>query len=182
MHWYTHTLQFWRTQVKIVIQTPLIESVIQILWKCSLKALLTWYCYQGIHLIHRSELLCHLVMLSDGQRNLKNVSGEDWEALSNLHKAVYLLALLILNLKLKDYPLTANHIFSQKWYILLASFWQLGSYSSLSCEGKRKVLATLQGGTEEELTFDTQNLPVRCLELSSINILKIAAPDTPFEF
>lgn len=39
------------------------------------------------------------------------MSLERAEAVFNLHRAVYCLALLILNLKLKDYLLIPNHIF-----------------------------------------------------------------------
>lgn len=92
---------------------------------------------------------------------MKNVSGEGWEALLNLHKAVYLLTHLILNLKLKDYPLTPNHIFfPEVIYIISLILTARKLLFTLSCEGKGKVLVTLQCDTEEEFTFDTLNLPM----------------------
>lgn len=110
------------------------------------------------------------------------MSLERAERHSNLHKTIYLLPLLIL--KLKNYPLTLNHIcFPEVRHII--SFILTGKQLlfTLSCEGKGKVLVTLQGDTEEELTFDTLNIPV--LDAQSQVVLiscKLSITDSIFKY
>lgn len=95
------------------------EFVIQILWKCSLKALLTWHCYHGIHLTHRSEPLSDVVWCG------KELEKCLWRGLRQFSICieqfiVLLSSFLILNWR--TIYLSQIIFFSQRWYTSLPLF------------------------------------------------------------
>lgn len=158
-------LHLWRTQKKILSWTPFIESQgfrfkLNVHLKIQ-KHLLTGCCYYDIYLTHISELLCYLVMLAGGERSLKNVSRECWEALLDLHKAIYLLALLILHLNWRTIHFPQIIIFFPEVIRIISLILTVRKLVFLSpCEIKGKILVTLQSETEKKLNFHIPNLPV----------------------
>lgn len=79
-----------------------------------------------------------------------------------MHKAIYLFAILILHLRLKDHPLCPIFFsfFSEVIHIIHLILTARKLVFAPPCEVKGKILVTLQGDTDEELTFCSLNLPL----------------------